>query len=211
MKAKAGENAGGENVREPGTNGAGPGHNKPPGGMTEDQRQALAIQHKASYEKHLAAKKAADAAFKNACKLAKAEIGADAIDLIKDMILAESEEGEATIKARIERQLRAARYMAAPLGNQFGLFDEDRTPGVDQARAEGKKAGMEGVSCKPPYDSSVPQHDAWIEGWQDGQKAIFAIRREEDGAAFDEADALPGAEVNAGDDAEFGEEGATAH
>lgn len=170
-------------------NGSSPGHNKPTADMTEDQRRALALQHKAAYEKALAVKKDGDAKFKNACKLIKADVGTDGVDLIKDMILAESEEGEAQLKARMERAMRAARYMSAPLGSQFEMFDGDRTPAVDRARDEGKKAGMEGAHCKPPYDTSVPQHDAWIEGWHEGQKALFAIQRTEDGEAFDEADA----------------------
>jgi ribosome modulation factor len=62
----------------------------------------------------------------------------------------------------------------------------DRTPAVDRARAEGKRAGMNGESMKPPYDTTLPQHDQWVEGWHEGQKAIFAIQRKDDGALFDQ-------------------------
>ncbi len=192
-------------------NGAAPGHDKKPaaGSLTEAQRQALALQHKAGYEAALAVKKAGDAKFKNACKLIKAEVGADGVDLIKDMLLAETEEGEAELKARIERALRAANYMAAPLGGQLGLLDDaDRVPAVDQAKAEGRRDGMLGKTLHNPYDPSVPQHAAYAEGWHEGQAELFAIQRTEDGEAFDAADALPGAEINAGHESG---EGATAH
>ena len=189
-------------------NGAEPGHNAPMADITEDQRQALALQHKKRRIALVEAKDRAVAALRNQKKMEKAELGQDGPALIDDMTALDTEEGEARVKADIERKMRAARYMAAPLGNQFGLFDdEDRTPAVDRARAEGRRAGMEGVACKPPYDPSVPQHAAWIEGWQDGQKALFAIQRTEDGEAFDAADALPGGDPDFGEDGE----GATAH
>lgn len=158
--------------------------------LTDDQLQALFFQHKKKYETVLAAKKEADAAFKNACKLAKSELGDDAVLSIKDAIGFETEKGEATIKASIERQLRVARWMAVPLGSQSDFFNDftDRTPAVDRARAEGKKAGLEGVTMKPPYATTLPQYDQWVEGWHEGQKAIFAIQRASDAEVFDADD-----------------------
>ena len=167
------------------------GHNA----MTDDQLAALFFMHKKSYSAALAAKKETDAAFRNCCKLAKSELGEDAVDSIKDAILLETEEGEAKIKARIERQLRVARWMAVPFGNQSDLFSDvaDRTPAVDRAHAAGKRAGMEGAPNKPPHDPSVPQFDAWMEGWSAGQAAIFNIQRERDAGMFEEdaADEAP--------------------
>lgn len=168
------------------TEGNGLGHNGPPSAeMTEQQKQALAIQHKKHYQASLARKKEADADFKNVCKRAKAEVGDDAVDLIKDMILLETEEGEAKIKAGIERQKRAALYMAAPLGAQFSMF-EDRTPAVDRAREEGVRDGMEGKTLHPPYDPGTEQFQSYQDGWHQGQAAIFDIQKLEDASAFDE-------------------------
>lgn len=164
-------------------NGNGIGHNSE---MTEEQRQALAIHHKAAYEAKLAAKKKADADFKNACKLAKAEINwTDGVALIRDMILAETEEGEAELRARMNRAMLAAKYMAAPLGSQFDMFDEDRTPAVDRARAEGRRDGMADKPLVNPYDPSVPQNNEYAEGWHEGQKARADAQRKRDGALFD--------------------------
>lgn len=177
--AKRGRPRKNENAEAAEPNGV--GHNSE---MTDEQRKALTFQHKKRYSSLLEAKKAADAAFKNGCKLAKSELGADAIDLIKDMIALESEDGEAKIKAAIERQRRAAAYMGAPLGSQLALFDEpDRTPAVDRARAEGERDGMEAKPLDNPYAHDLPQHEAYAEGWNSGQRAIFNIQPLESGAA----------------------------
>ncbi|MCP4304183.1 MAG: hypothetical protein GY788_04715 [bacterium] len=165
------------------------GHNGPPE-LTEDDKRALALQHKRHYQTALAKKKEADASFKNTCKRAKTEVGDDAVDLIKDMIALETEEGEAKIKATIERQKRASAYVAATLHTQFDMFEEDRMPAVDRAREEGKRDGMAGESMKPDYASGTEQYDAYTEGYQEGQKTIFAIQKKQDGAIFD-ADAPP--------------------
>lgn len=163
-----------------GTGGApaqnGIGHNSK-AELTPEQRKALTFQHLKSYERLLGLKKAADKALKDGCKLIKAELGADGVSLIKDMIAMRTPEGEADIRAAIERQRRAAEYMGAPLGAQLALFDqEDRTPAVDRARAEGERDGMDGKSLSNPYDASLPQAEAYAEGWHFGQKAIFNIQ-----------------------------------
>lgn len=172
-------------------------------GLSEDQRIALTFVHKRAYENALAAKKKADAEFKNVAKLARAELGSDAIDDIKDMIAMETEEGELAIKAAIERQLRVARWMGLPYGAQAGLFDNiDRTPAVEKAYANGKRDGLAGASQNNPHDPSVPQHGEYLRGWQDGQAVIAAgIRpltpiedaaRPDAGAEFDD---LPATEA----------------
>lgn len=174
-----------ETETQPAANGTGIGHNSE---MTEDQKQALALHHKANYEAKLAAKKKADADFKNACKLAKAEITwTDGVALIRDMILAETEEGEAELRERMNRAMLAAQYMAAPLGSQFDMFDEDRTPAVERARAEGKRDGMADKPLVNPYDTSVPQHEQYAQGWHEGREARVQAQRKRDAAAFDGA------------------------
>lgn len=163
----------------------GVGHNS--GDLSDVDRKALTFQHKRLYEKALAAKKAADADFKNACKLARAELGDDGVVLIKDMIALESDDGEEKIKAAIDRQRRAAEYMGLPLGAQLTLFDEpDRTPAVDRARAEGQRDGMQGKSLANPYAPELEQHSAYAEGWHAGQKAIFNIKPMQDAAGEDD-------------------------
>ena len=153
------------------------GHNGGPVDLSDDQRQALFWnQHKPSYEKALAAKKIADAAFKNTCKLAKSELGNSAVDDIKLAIEAETPEGEAVIKERMESQARVLRWFGLPVGEQGTLFPADLSPAVDRARADGKREGFKGEPCKPPHDPSVPQHAAWTEGWQDGQAVLLETK-----------------------------------
>lgn len=176
------------------------GHNKPPTELTDEQTQVLTFQHKKAYETDLAAQKAAAAKFKNTCKLIKAELGDDGVALIKDMIALESEDGEAKIRAEMERKMRAARYMAAPLGSQFEMFD-DRMPAEDRAFAEGRRDAMAGEALNNPYDSSVPQSNSYAEGWHAGQKATIDAQKARDDRDFgtvspEEAAALADIEAN---------------
>lgn len=150
----------------------GVGHNAQSSDLTDDERRALTFQHKRHYEEALATKKAADAALKNVCKKAKAECGDHAVADIKDLIVMDEPAGELALRAEVERKLRVARWSNAPMGTQFGLFDPDRTPAVDRAFEEGKKAGMEGKSCAPPHDASVPQYKQWMDGWNEGQAIL---------------------------------------
>jgi len=142
------------------------GHNQ----LSDEQVQALFFQHKKRYEAALAVKKKADADFKTSCKLAKSEIGDDAVERIKYAIELETEEGEAKLKARMERQAEVARWMGLPIGAQASLFGEDRTPGDDRAFAEGKRAGMEGKERRPTYDVTTSQSRKWLEGYDAGQE-----------------------------------------
>lgn len=152
------------------------GHNVPkPDPLTEDQRIALTILHKNAYVTALAAKKAADKAIKDIAKIAKAELGADAVADIKQIIELETEEGEKRQKAEIERAMRVARWMNVPYGSQAHLFGEpDRTPAVDRAYSEGKLDGLAGKDQVSHYAPSTEQYNKYLEGWSDGQKVLAA-------------------------------------
>ncbi|RAI33731.1 hypothetical protein [Rhodoplanes serenus] len=140
--------------------------------LTDEQRTVLLYQHKRRYADSLQAKKTADALLKNVCKVAKAELGEDAVAEIKLMIEAETEEGEEAIKAAIELRTRVLRMLGVPVA-QTELFPSvDPTPAEDRAEAEGRRAGMAGETCRPPYDPSVPQHGRWITGWHKGQELL---------------------------------------
>lgn len=195
------------------------GHNSKaaPPDLTEEQRQALALQWKKKYQTDLGAKKAADAALKNTGKLIKAELGADGLDLIKDMILLETDDGEEKLRARAERAKRAAMYMAAPLGSQFDFFD-DRMPATDRAFAEGKRDAMSDLPLANPYDPSVPQFGQYAEGWHAGQKALIDAQKARDARDFgtvssEEQEALDEIEANgiAGAIGAHADNGAAAH
>lgn len=155
--------------------------------LTDDERQTLALQWLKKYEATLAAKNKSASEHSNLCKKMKSELGDDAVDLMKDMIAARTDEGEAALKAKMERAARAARYMAAPLGAQMELYDEDRTPAVDRATAEGLRDGKLGVTAKPDYAPGTKQFDAYMQAWHDGQKAITNFQKMQDAAVFDQA------------------------
>ena len=146
--------------------------------LTDEQQQALFEQHKKKYEHFLGLKKKADADFKNACKLAKSELGDYAVDSIKDAIELETEEGEARFKARMERQVRVARWLGLAVGTQAELFGADRTPGDDRAFGEGKRAGMAGQERRPPYDAATSQSRKWMEGYDAGQEVNRSLMKD---------------------------------
>lgn len=147
------------------------GHNKPE--LTDDENRALLLQHKRHYETALAAKKAADAVFKNTCKHAKAECGKDAVADIKDAIAFEAPGGQGAFNEEMARKHKVARWMGLPVGSAPRFFDDfDGRPAVDVAYDNGKSAGMLGDVAKPPHDPSVPQYQRWMEGWHDGQEIL---------------------------------------
>jgi hypothetical protein len=122
---------------------AGVGDNK----LSDDDLRVLTIQWKDKYESALAAKKRADADFKNVAKGAKAELGKNAVATIKAMIELDTEEGEAAVKEQIEIRLTAARWMNSKIGQQFDLF------------------------AKPSSTNGEP-YDGWVRGWHKGQEAL---------------------------------------
>ena len=139
--------------------------------LTDEQLQALFFKHKREYEIALAAKQKADAELKVVCKRIKAE--STKLSDVKLAIALESPEGNNDLRERLEREMRVARWMGAPIGTQFSLLDEDRTPIDDKTRDEGKRAGLRGEPCTAP--STLPGNlvTVWTEGWQEGQKVLM--------------------------------------
>lgn len=148
------------------------GHNQ----LSDDQLHALTASHAKHYETALAAKKAHDKAFKDVCKRAHADLGDSAVIDIKDMLAASTPEGEAALKARIqaeeERQKKIARWLGLAPGTEPSMFDEDRTPAVDRAFADGKRVGLAGGRCDPPHAPETEQHGKWMEGFHEGQAVL---------------------------------------
>jgi hypothetical protein len=158
--------------------------------LTDDERQTLALSWLKQYEATLAAKNKAASEHSNLCKRMKGEVGDDAVDRMKDMIAARTDEGSAALRKKIERAMWAARCMAAPLGSQLELIDtEDRMPAVDRATAEGLRDGKLGITAKPDYAPGTEQFNAYMTAWHDGQKSIMDFQRAHDAAIFDDAEA----------------------
>jgi uncharacterized protein (UPF0335 family) len=177
--AKAGRPAGSKNKPKTNLQVVDGGKSKPAGvgHNGDDADKALHFVHLRDYEKALAEKKKADADFKNITKRIKAEGGS--VDAIKLTIQLRGQEGEKAFKETMEQMLRVARWNGLPIGTQTSLFDEDRRPIEERALNEGKTAGMRGENPSVPnvYPPDSPAGKAWMEGWHEGQKAIFNIQR----------------------------------
>ncbi len=149
----------------------GPGHNS--GALDDEHLQALHISnHLPLYERALKAKKDADATFKNACKTIKSEGGS--IEDIKLTIQLRTPEGEALLKARIEAQMRTARWAGVAIGTQADMFAPDPRSLRERAFDEGKRAGLAGEPLNIPASYS-PGSDGDIgfkEGWHHGQTLL---------------------------------------
>lgn len=172
----------------------GPGHNLEQ--LTDDQRHALTAQHATKYEAGLKAKKAADADFKNVCKVARADLGDTAIDDIKDLIAGSTPEGEKALKARLqaeeERQQRIARWLGLTAGTQSSMFDEeDRTPSSDRAFADGKRIGLAGGNFSTSHAPGTEQYNRALEGYHEGQAVLAAGFKKPTQPADDERDLRP--------------------
>jgi hypothetical protein len=85
----------------------------------------------------------------------------------------ETDEGEQTVKDKIERTLRIARWLAIPIGGQSDMFSQpDRTPAVDRAKAEGKRDGLAGKPRKPDYAPETEQYRSYMAGFDEGQTVL---------------------------------------
>ena len=164
--------------------------------LTDEQEHALTAHHAAAYEKALAAKKSADATFKNTCKLAKAE--GVPVKQIKEYLEYQTEEGQEELRAEIARKHKVARWAGLPVGTQLAFFDEiDRTPIDERIADEGKRAGMKGEPCAPPRHLPGDLAQLWTMKWHEGQEimATKGFKQKEDPAsepaAADDADLRP--------------------
>lgn len=164
------------------------GHNSQ---LTDAERRALTLHHKRHYEAADALVEKAKADRKAVAELAKSDLGKGAMSDIKDLIRLGDEK---VIKAEIERQMRLARWMGLPVGQQLAMFDFMPD---DKAAEEGRSAGMAGLECKPPSHWPASAHQRWIESWHDGQAILasaFAKKREKQDDASEPPPPSAGAE-----------------
>lgn len=140
--------------------------------ISDDQLYSLTEQHKQSYQRVLDTKKKANKALIDLGKIIKADLGAKGLQDIKDLITMSTPEGEAAMKAEMERQARIMRWMNIPIGTHGELFaDNDRTPLTERAFAEGKRQGLAGESCNNLHHHTTEAHRFHNDGWAAGQEA----------------------------------------
>lgn len=148
---------------------AGPGHNRSQEQLTDDQLQGLTRQHAQKRKSLVDAEKKAKAARMNFDKVIKAELGEKGLDNIKLLEELDTPEGEARIKADMERQAMVARWAGLAIGTQGALFDTDRRPIEDRAFDDGKRDGMSGKTLAPPHAPDTAAYGRYVEGWHAGQ------------------------------------------
>ena len=139
--------------------------------MSDDQRQALFYDHLKKVRPLITAVKAAQEELSAAFSLAKGELGKTAKKELLDAIAMDTLEGELAIRDNIERQLRVARYIGAGIGTQFDFFG-GATPPLSKAYEEGKRAGLQGETCRPPPHLSQDDAQRWISGHNHGQGVL---------------------------------------
>ena len=167
------KNKKGNGAAAPAPQPAGPGHNVP----SDAQIEVLTREHKKKRKLLLDAEKASKKARLDFDKIIKADLGDKGLADIKLLEQLETPEGEAELKAEMERQAKVARWAGLQIGTQGSLFEEDRRPIDDRAFEEGRRAGMDGKNCEPPHAPGTSAHGKWVEGWHVGQSAIFAIKK----------------------------------
>jgi hypothetical protein len=155
-------------------------------GISDDQRYSLVEQHRQTFERLLATKKAADAALRNHGKIIRADLGKYGMDEIKGVMEGSTPEGEISIKARIERDVRILRWMQVPIGSMEDLFPaNDRTPLVERAYADGKRQGLAGGSQNNPHHHTTAAAGEHDRGYADGQQTLatkgFSKLEDDDG------------------------------
>lgn len=134
---------------------------------TEDKRQ--------EYERCLAAKKRADAEFKNCCKSITKLLGDGAIDDIKELIAGETPEGEAKLKASVERRLRVLRWMETPIGFHGELFPMvDAAPITERSFNSGRRDALAGQSRNNQHHHTTEAHKSYEAGYDIGQAEKIA-------------------------------------
>lgn len=162
----------------------GAGHNSE---LTDDQKQALWFQdHKpklVSLKEQIAS---LTGDLRNQYKKVKADLGLKKADVDFALKLAD-DDGELVEQQR--RQMMLARWEGHALGTQPDLFGDgvDRTPAIDKAFADGKRACMENQSRKPPHDPSVPQYQSWMDGYDAGQTILASAFKKLPEATHDQA------------------------
>ncbi|TJW14377.1 MAG: hypothetical protein E5W82_10395 [Mesorhizobium sp.] len=147
----------------------GPGHNRSAEQLSDDQLQGLTRQHGQKRAKLVEAEKKAKADRMNFDKIIKSDLGSTGLANIKLLDDLETPEGEARIKADMERQAMVARWAGLAIGTQGALFDTDRRPVEDRAFDDGKRDGMAGKTLSSPHAAGTEAYNKYVQGWHAGQ------------------------------------------
>lgn len=149
-------------------NDVGPGHNG--GTLTSDQRQALALMHRRIYRTKMAAKREADAAVKNACKVIKADLGEFGVLQVKEMLARETPEGAAKADAELKAKSEVRIWVSDD--RQLDMFPATVKATDSEAYQQGKIAGMDDEALRNPYGEGTADGEDFARGWQAGKTVL---------------------------------------
>jgi hypothetical protein len=149
-------------------------------GLTPNEEQALFLQHRTSWNEGQAKLKAAEKIVADVVAALKADGFTKKQMQIADSL--GSLKGEVKIEAEVADRLKVARWIGHKLGAQMDLFEQpDRTPAVDIAYGEGKRASMTNKPARPDYAPSSPQYASYMAGYHDHQRELAGgLRAPED-------------------------------
>lgn len=146
---------------------AGVGHNG--GGLSADQSAAILVPALAKYRSFMAEMEGIKGKLRNIRKQLKADLGMESWEVDYVLRIGKNKE-EDEVKRRLREQ-ELALWLQHPIGTQGDLLDGvDRRPADEKGFQEGKIAGLEGKDRVSPYSPSTPQGQAWLKGYDEGQK-----------------------------------------
>lgn len=138
--------------------------------LTPDARLALHFQHADKIADLEAAARAANGRLRTARKTAKGDLGEEGLKEIDVAIWSATPEGQAEIRAEVERMVRVSAWHGTDLGGQVSFLNA--LPPRD-FKNEGKLSGLHGTLCKPPDGLSQADAQLWMEGWGLGQAVLI--------------------------------------
>lgn len=138
-----------------------------PAELTDEQRQVLWF----SAKRRIMSLKAAMASTNSELRLEFKKLKADLGFLRSDVEYAlglEDDDAEETHR----RRMTIARWEQHPIGLQADMFPVDRTPAVDRAYADGKRAGLAGERAEPQWHETTEQYQRYMEGFHEGNAVL---------------------------------------
>lgn len=117
-------------------------------------------------------------------KARRKQAKADGVDGLQelDRIIKMSAWSPDEVRESFERTQRYAALLHLPIDTQGELFEDPRVPEIEQLRAKwrarGKGDGIKGIGWpeSPPKECHADCHQAYGEGWTEGQNELLAAR-----------------------------------
>jgi uncharacterized protein (UPF0335 family) len=151
--------------------------------LTDEQEAHLFFNHKKKIAGLKSKLATVTADLRNAYKEAKSE-GFPKKDFDYAFLLEKDEDDKAIQQRR--REARIALWLNHPIGTQSDLFADgsaaDQRSQHEKGAAEGKRAGLAGETCKPPYDAGTDGYDGYMKAYYEAQAVVAAQVKKKEAA-----------------------------